>query len=132
MADSPKAPGTVAWTDLTVANADAVRQFYEAVTGWTSTPLDMGGYSDFCMARPADGEVVAGICHARGTNASLPPQWLIYIVVDDLEARLRRCTKFGGTVLFGPKEMGEHDHYAVIRDPAGAVAALFEPGPSEP
>ncbi len=34
----------------------------------------MGGDSDFCMNQPADGKTVAGICHARGENASLPPR----------------------------------------------------------
>jgi hypothetical protein len=40
----------------------------------------MGEYSDFNMTMPDGGELAAGICHARGGNADLPSQWLIYIV----------------------------------------------------
>ena len=120
-------PGAVSWTDLTVRNADQVRAFYEAVVGWTSVPFDMGGYNDFCMNSPADGKTVAGICNAQGENAKLPAQWLIYITVSDLQASLRQCMALGGKVLVGPKGMGGQGRVAVIKDPAGAVAALFQP-----
>jgi len=119
--------GDIAWRDLTVKNAVKVRDFYAAVVGWKFAGLDMGGYDDFCMNRPADGETVAGICHARGDNANLPPQWLIYINVASLPKSLVACRRRGGKVICQPREMGG-GKMAVIRDPAGAVAALFEPG----
>lgn len=116
--------GTIAWADLTVPDAAAVRDFYAAVAGWTSSGIDMGGYEDFAMLR-ADGSAAAGICHARGPNAALPPQWLLYITVPDLDAALAECAARGGSVVAGPKGVGGA-RYAVIRDPAGAVAALYQ------
>jgi predicted enzyme related to lactoylglutathione lyase len=77
MPDASKpAPGQVAWIDLTVPNAEAVRDFYQQVTGWTASSVDMGGYADYCMSSAA-GNMVAGICHARGVNAELPPVWMV-------------------------------------------------------
>ena len=73
-------------------------------------------------------QAVAGVCHARGSNAGLSPQWLVYITVADLDASLARCRELGGEVLAGPKGKPGSQRYAVIRDPAGAVAALYEPG----
>jgi hypothetical protein len=35
--------GTVGWFDLTVADADRVRDFYKAVVGWTTSAVPMGG-----------------------------------------------------------------------------------------
>jgi predicted enzyme related to lactoylglutathione lyase len=64
-----KSIGAISWTDLTVPNAVEVKEFYEAVVGWTHLPSEMGGYQDFCMDKPGDGQTVAGICHARGENA---------------------------------------------------------------
>ena len=52
--------------------AGEVRGIYEAVVGWKSSGLDMGGYSDYVMSLPRGGRTVAGICHARGSNADLP------------------------------------------------------------
>jgi predicted enzyme related to lactoylglutathione lyase len=52
--------------------------------------------------------------------------WLVYISVADLDASLAACTERGGVVVTGPKNAGGGSRYAVIRDPAGAVAALHQ------
>ncbi len=77
--------GSISWRDLTVPDADQVQEFYSEVVGWESTDHDMETYHDFNMISQATGETVAGICHIRGTNANLPPQWLIYITVEDVD-----------------------------------------------
>lgn len=118
-------PGSVDWFDLTVEDAPAIRSFYESVVGWKGADHDMGGYADFDMRGP-DGKTVTGICHARGPNADLPPQWLLYVNVADVDAAARRCTELGGTVVAGPRAMGDR-RMCVIRDPAGAVCALMGP-----
>jgi predicted enzyme related to lactoylglutathione lyase len=123
MSQTPQ-PGTVGWMDLTVEDAARVRQFYEAAAGWTAQEHPMGGYSDFVMMTPG-GAPAGGICHARGANAALPPVWLIYIVVENLDQRVARCVELGGTVLDGPRAAGS-GRFCVLRDPAGAPFALFE------
>jgi hypothetical protein len=60
-------------------------------------------------------------------NASLPPQWLIYITVANVDISAATCLELGGKVLVDPKDMGGYGRYCVIQDPAGAVAALFAP-----
>jgi predicted enzyme related to lactoylglutathione lyase len=124
MADKPK-PGTIGWTDLTVPDAEAIRDFYTRVTGWKVQPVSMGEYSDYAMVA-SDGNGVAGICHARGNNADIPPHWLIYIIVEDVHAAAAECVAFGGSIVSGPREAGGGT-FCVIRDPAGAVCALFAP-----
>lgn len=121
------APGTLAGFDLTVPNADEVRDFYAAVVGWTPEPYDRGDYADWFMRAP-NGETVAGVCHARGENAGLPAQWLAYVVVADLDASIARCLDLGGAVVAGPRGDAPGMRYCVIRDPAGAVIALLDPG----
>lgn len=119
--------GAIVWTDLTVADAEKVKQFYSEVVGWEAEPVNMGDYSDYNMNSPESGETTAGICHARGGNAKLPPQWLIYIVVADVDKSANRCQKLGGEIISAPKDMAGYGRYCVIKDPAGAVAALFCP-----
>jgi len=123
MSSTPR-PGTVSWQDLTVADAEKVRDFYQAVVGWTPTTFSMGGYADFVMG--AEGEDVAGICHARGANADLPPVWLIYITVEDLDHSLAECLRLGGALVASPRGYGG-GRYCVIKDPAGAICALYQP-----
>jgi predicted enzyme related to lactoylglutathione lyase len=119
--------GSIAWADLTVENAERIRDFYSAVVGWNASGVDMGGYDDFNMNVPGTGTPVAGVCHARGVNANLPPVWLIYVNVEDIEKSIASCVELGGQVISGPKVMGGQGRVCVIRDPAGATLALFEP-----
>ena len=90
----------------------------------------MGGYQDFRMHPPGEPQPVAGICHARGHNVGLPPVWLVYITVDDLDHGIRRCQELRGKVLRPATGMGANGRYCVIQDRAGAVRALFEPAKS--
>jgi predicted enzyme related to lactoylglutathione lyase len=119
--------GSITWLDLTVENAEEIRDFYARVVGWEVASVEMAGYSDFCMNAPGSGKTMAGICHARGVNADLPPQWLAYITVEDAADGAKRCEELGGKILAGPKSMGGQGSYCVIQDPAGAVVALFSP-----
>ncbi len=120
-------PGTISWTDLTVENADEIRNFYSYVVGWKFEFVSMGEYSDYCMLTPNTKKTVAGICHASGINADLPPQWMIYINVANLEKSVENCLKLGGKIIAGPQKYSGSGEYCVIQDPAGAVCALFEP-----
>lgn len=116
--------GTVVWKDLTVENADVIRDFYGEVVGWKHEPVDMGGYSDYNMIPPKGMDAAAGICHARGANDNLPAQWLLYVNVEDIDSSIRRAVELGGHLVDGPRKMGKN-RFCVIRDPAGAVIALI-------
>lgn len=48
----------------------------------------------------------------------------------DLDASLTECSRRGGVVVAGPRDLGG-GRFAVIRDPAGAVAALYQAPPPE-
>ncbi|MCZ7542698.1 MAG: VOC family protein [Anaerolineae bacterium] len=120
--------GAVIWADLTVKDVDGVRDFYSQVAGWRASPVDVGGYEDFNMLPPGSDTPAAGVCQARGVNADLPAQWLIYIVVADLDVSMARCVELGGKVIAGPRSTGPGTRYCVIQDPAGAVCALYQAG----
>ncbi|MGE3801684.1 MAG: VOC family protein [Candidatus Kapaibacterium sp.] len=123
MSESSTSIGTIVWQDLTVENAQAVSNFYSEVVGWKAAPHNMGEYNDYNMQQ-TDGKTVAGVCHARGENGNIPPMWLIYITVEDVKGSAEKCVEMGGEVVDGPRMMGEH-MFCIIRDPAGAVAALI-------
>lgn len=128
MSEPPKPPlGSIGWCDLTVADAAGVRDFYRDVLGWSATEVDMKGYSDYVMHLPKSGTPTAGICWARGVNRDLPPIWLIYFVVKSLDNALAQSMLRGGTVVREPVG-GGGGRFAVIRDPAGALCALYESG----
>lgn len=117
--------GKIGWVDLTVPNADEVRDFYRDVAGWTVSEVPMGGYADYCMHPGEGSDPVAGVCHAKGVNADIPPGWMIYITVPDVAESVRLCIEKGGQVIRAPKKAGS-GAMAIIRDPSGSVAGLYQ------
>jgi len=117
------AKGRVGWLDLTVEDADGVRDFYAAVVGWTPEAVSMGEYSDYNMC-DASGIPAAGVCHRREGNAEVPTGWVPYFVVGDLDAALAAAVAAGGSV--GITRTAGEFRWAVVRDPSGASFALWE------
>ena len=113
--------GKVTWVDLTVEDAPAIRDFYQQVIGWSPSPLQMsGGYDDYNMIPPGGTEAAAGVCHARGNNAKLPPRWLVYVGVKDLAASVAAVERLGGRATMHSK------NYWLIEDPAGAAMMIYQ------
>ena len=126
MSDHPQPEvGSVGWLDITVADADPLRDFYAAVVGWTAHGVSMGGgsYEDYAMVS-ADGAPRAGVCHARGSNADLPPVWIPYFVVADIAAAVQTATARGAQIV-SDRRGGDGPGFVVVRVPAGAVFALW-------
>ncbi|MBR1031490.1 VOC family protein [Bradyrhizobium liaoningense] len=126
MANDVKEVGQIVWVDLTIPNAEkVVQEFYRSVIGWETNAFNMGDYNDYVVATPQGKETVAGICHARGANASLPPSWIVYIKVKSLDESMAVAKANGGEVLTAPKEFGGA-RFCLLKDPAGAVFAVME------
>ncbi len=47
------------------------------------------------------------------------------LTMADLDASIEKCTENGGAIVVGPRSLGE-GRFCVVKDPAGAVAALYE------
>jgi uncharacterized protein len=127
-ADGAAAPmGRIAWLDLTVPDADAARDFYRQVVGWSVKDVEMedgdARYADYGMVG-AGGKTAAGVCHARGMNAGLPSVWMIYLPVGDLAESLRRVDAEGGKVIRAIQGEDGGYFYAAVQDPVGACFAL--------
>jgi len=128
---SKKDVGKIGWLDLTVDDATGIKDFYAAVMGWEVSEVSVDDYQDYCVApRSSDGVAsapVAGICHRRGANSDIPPQWLIYVTVENLDESIAQCERFGGSTVTKVRDMGSYGRMCIIRDPAGAVSAIIEP-----
>lgn len=119
--------GQIVSADVTTEDAEAMRDFYQKVVGWDSEGMeitdDNGTYTDYVMKDSA-GNWMGGVCHRRGVNKDLPPIWLVYINVEDIEASCKACEDNSGKVLH--RSFGDAGNilYAVIQDPAGAILAV--------
>lgn len=122
--DKPKPKvGSMGWMDIAVPDAGTLKDFYASVVGWKPEALSMGEYDDFVM-KGEDNAV--GICHARGSNSHLPPVWMPYFIVADLDVALAECDKHGGKRLSEIRSYGPTARYCPIQDPQGAYCVLFQ------
>ncbi len=120
-----KKTGSIGWIDLTIPNAEEVKDFYSAVVGWKPEPVGMGDYNDFNMT--IDGVPKTGVCHKKGSNAHIPSQWMIYINVENLDISMEEVVKHGGKTIGEIRDFGAYGRACIIEDPAGAICTLFEP-----
>lgn len=129
--------GELAWMDLTVPNAEQVKEFYQKVLGWQSDAVSMSAgnenYEDYTMiaTKPESGEdatdsqFVTGVCHAKGANKDMPAVWLPYFLVADIDIAASTVQATKGELITEIKSMGD-DKYVVIKDPAGAQCVLYQ------
>jgi hypothetical protein len=116
------ATGTQGWLDLTVDHPEALVSFYSEVLGWTPSPVAMSAgdeeWNDHAML--VGDTPVGGICRRHGPNAKMPPVWVPYFVVAQLDDTVAAATERGAQIVDKREKM------AVLRDPAGAVFALWQ------
>ena len=58
----------------------------------------------------------------------VPPHWLPYFAVSDVDATAATATGAGGTVLMAPTAVPDGPRIAVLRDPQQAVFGVYRPG----
>lgn len=123
------AQGTPSWVDLSSTDPVAAQAFYGGLFGWSfaSNPIPDGG--EYIMAS-LDGRVAAGIMQQSDEQAAmgLPSLWNTYFTVEDIAATVAAVDSAGGSVMMPPMPVMEAGHMAVVVDPSGAVACLWQPG----
>ena len=114
------APGALVWNELSTSDSEGACAFYGDLFGWEfDAPLE-GSHEPYLVIRNG-GSGNGGI---RGLQGSAPPNWLAYFGVEDLDAARVQVAELGGGELAGPIDIGIA-RMAVVRDPQGAVFALY-------
>lgn len=118
--------GRPAWADLMVPDRHAARSFYTALFGWD---YDEGSpETGYYTTALKDGEPVIGLGEPMEGQEGMPSQWTTYLASGDVEADVAKATANGASVLAPPMQVMEFGHMAVIADPTGAVAGLWQAG----
>jgi predicted enzyme related to lactoylglutathione lyase len=131
-AHDPARPGEFSWRELYTTDHEAAFEFYRQIAGWERMgEFDMGAMGKYLlwgrggaqlggmMTKPADMKTPDG--------REVPPSWLYYVTIDDLEAAMARATANGGRVIAGPMEVPGGQRIVQLLDPQGAAFALVTP-----
>jgi predicted enzyme related to lactoylglutathione lyase len=119
-------PGDVSWHELMTTDAEGAKGFYQSLFGWNETSaMDMGEMGKYHMfgRGPAP---MGGMMNKPAAMAAVPPNWLYYFLVADVNAAVERVTANGGKILNGPMEVPGGDWIVQAMDPQGAAFALHQ------
>ena len=102
--------GAMCWNELCTNDTDAAKDFYSKALGWEY-------YGDEHYIHISN----------RGRNNggmikldNMPPCWMPYFHVADIDAGMKRVEDLGGAVVMGKNEAPDTGWWSVVRDPAGA------------
>ncbi len=128
----PLPPKTFCWVELGTSDASGARTFYTDLLGFSSDDVDLGASSTYTLLTLED-KSIAGLytLSEDQKQQGISPHWLSYVLVEDVDASARRAKELGGTLSMGPFDVPNVGRMAMLRDPTGAVFALFQTGGHE-
>jgi predicted enzyme related to lactoylglutathione lyase len=116
--------GRFAWHELHTTDRARALKFYASLVGWETKEVPMGPGEPYglCLLHGKD---IAGILKSKA-GPGVPPHWLPYIAVDDVDASAAKVTELRGKVLNAPMDIPDVGRFAVVADPQGAAFALYK------
>jgi predicted enzyme related to lactoylglutathione lyase len=124
----PKKAGEFSWAELNTTDYESAWKFYSDLFGWKhKDSMDMGEGNTYFMFND-DAEYTKGGMSNMAKQMNMPPHWLHYVTVDDVEATITRIKEKGGKVVNGPMEVPGNDIIAQCQDPQGAFFAIYSEG----
>ena len=117
------AHGAFCWNELSTTNAEAAKDFYTNLLGWTLKESNVAGmvYNEIVVS----GQHVGGIFQMGTEFGNAPSHWMPYVAVEDVDASAKRVEELGGKVCVPPTDIPNTGRFCVINDPTGATLSLI-------
>ena len=128
-AEIVKEPNAVVWNELNTRDPDASKAFYGDSFGWSfeERQFETGLYTSITVGD----STVGGMIDITGRAPDeVPPHWLVYFAVEDVDAAVAKANESGGGVALEPFDIAGVGRIAILKDPFGAVFAVMTPDPS--
>lgn len=121
--------GDFIWYELITSDVDAAQAFYEAVLGWSFADSGMPDM-DYRLFSAGEGPVGGAMKAPEG--APMPPAWLGYVGVDDVDKMAESVAHGGGAVHMEPQDIPGVGRFAFVADPQGAAFYVMRGASDEP
>jgi uncharacterized protein len=121
-------PGSFCWFELATSDQPGAKKFYSSLFGWNPSDSPIGPDEVYTIMKLNDRDVAAAYTmRPEQKSQGVPPNWLVYISVDDADAMAAKAASLGATVLMPAFDVMDFGRMAVIQDPQGAVFAVWQP-----
>lgn len=124
MSQEPKF-GEFCWNELATGNLKAAKDFYGKVFGWKFTDHEMGDMT-YTMIKAGNQEFAGIWSIPKDQEKHIPPHWMSYILVANIEESLEKARKNGASIVKPVTNAGNYGRFAIITDPTGAHVALWQ------
>ena len=94
------------WADLTTGDRLGAKKFYEALFGWKIFPGKDKDESTYLHIMSGE-RGIGGIQPDMMRKPGVPPHWLPYFLVADVDAVTAKAKDLGGTALVPPMIVGD-------------------------
>ena len=125
-ADLKGEPSSLVWNELHTRDTAKANEFYPAVFGWDHEHMDMEGGPGYDMFNVGEDPVAGMIQMDDSYPEGVPPFWLVYFGVDDVEERTAAAKDAGASVHVEPRDIPGMGRFSVLADPHGASFALWK------
>ncbi|HEX4603418.1 MAG TPA: VOC family protein [Candidatus Angelobacter sp.] len=129
MANIDKHPaGSFCWVELATTDQNAAKAFYTSLFGWAVEDNPMGPDDFYSMFKLSGRDTGAAYTMRKEQRAQgVPPNWMIYIAVENADQAVSKAAQAGGTVLSPAFDVMDAGRMGVIQDPTGAVFSVWQP-----
>jgi uncharacterized protein len=117
-------PGAFTWGELGTKNVGESIDFYTKVFDWKAETQPMGE-GEYTVFSTDDGQA-AGMYLMPPEMERVPPHWLAYFAVEDLDASTARALKLGAKQVCPATEAEGVGRFSILSDPQGASFALLQ------
>jgi predicted enzyme related to lactoylglutathione lyase len=125
MADTKPQSGEFCWNELVTGDVSKAKNFYSNMFGWQYQENQMQDMT-YTMITAGDKMIGGVLSIPKGQEGMIPPHWMGYIQVKNLDESVTKAQSLGATVIKPQTTAGEFGKFAIIQDPTGAYVSLWE------
>ena len=119
---------SLCWNELLTNDTERAKDFYTKLFGWKSkTDTGAVAYTEWINGE----EHIGGMMQIQPQMGPMPPNWGIYIAVDDCDAKVAKATSLGARTYVPSTDIPNVGRFAVLADPQGAVFNIIKLGPRQ-
>ena len=121
--------GEICWTDLQTSDVAAAKAFYASVFGWRFEDLPTpDGRSSAQAFLGGDLVTVIAPRNPQQQATGVPGQWNVYFASSDAQELAEGLAHAGGTLEFGPEEVGGTGVMVLFAPPGGGTTGAWQAG----
>lgn len=113
--------GTFCWFELNTNDPDASKEFYTKLFGW-----EIGGDANYTEWK-SGGVSIGGMMKIQAEWGEVPPHWLGYVMVENVNESVEKAKALGGKVYVEPQDIPNMGRFAILADAQDGGFALYQP-----